>query len=116
MGNGGVFNDWVLHDRGLPDLSISDVGVAQETTGPGHPAGWLVAVTVRNDGGAVAEVPMIVRSGASQTLRRLRIPGSTTVTQRVFVENAPTSIIVNDGSTPELRASTHTREVNLQTR
>lgn len=113
---GWFFNDWVLQDRGLPDLGITDVGVAQEAAGAGHSAGWLVAVSVRNEGGAVAEVPLIVRSGPNQIVRSLRIPGQTTVTQRVFVENAPTSVVVNDGSTPELRTSTHTREVKLETR
>lgn len=113
---GWFFSDWVLHDRGLPDLSIQDVGLAQEPAGTGHPAGWLVAVTVRNEGGAAAEVPLIVQSGARSTLRQLRIAGQTTVTERVLVETPPTSVTVNDGSTPELRSSTHTRQVNLETR
>ena len=113
---GWFFADWVLRDRGLPDLTITDVGVAAETTSPGHPSGWLVAVTVRNEGGAAVEVPVTVLSGSIRTEQRARIAGFSTVTQRILVETAPTSVEVNDGSTPEERTSTHRRDVNLQTR
>ena len=110
------FNDWVLRDRGLPDLSITAVEAAQQPVTPGHPSGWVVAVTVRNEGGAVADVPVAVHSGANRIENRMRIPGQSTTTQRVLVETAPTSVEVNDGSTPEIAASIHTRQVNLQVR
>ena len=110
------FTDWVLRDRGLPDLNITDLAAASETTTPGHPSGWLVAVTVRNEGGAVADVPVIVRSGAYKTEQRMRIPGFSTVTKRVLVETSPTGVQVNDGSTPEVVTSIHTRDIHLQTR
>ncbi len=111
---GWFFADWVLRDKGLPDLNVTDVAVAEEPAGTGHEAGWLVAVTVRNEGGAVAEVPVVVRSGVLSTSRRLRIPGQTTVTERVLVEAAPTSVTVNDGSTPEERIATHTSEIHVR--
>ena len=110
------FVDWVLRDRGLPDLTITDVAVAPETSGNGHPAGWLVAVTVRNEGGAVAEVPVIVHAGSLRTEQRLRISGQTSATQRILVEATPTSVDVNDGSVPESRTSTHQRDITMQTR
>ncbi len=110
------FADWVLRDRGLPDLTITDVAVAPVPAGAGHTAGWLVAVTVRNEGGAVADVPLVVRSGVGETARRLRVAGRSSVTQRVLVETAPTTVVVNDGSTPEVRESTHTRAINLTVR
>ena len=113
---GWFFADWVLRDRGLPDLSISELAAAPETTTPGHPNGWLVAVTVRNEGGAVADVPLIIRSGPNRIEQRMRIPALSTVTQRVLVETSPTGVQVNDGSTPEVSTSVHTRDINLQVR
>lgn len=113
---GWFFNDWVLADKGLPDLTIGDIAVVEEPTGPGHPAGWLVAVTVRNEGGAVADVPLVVHSGPLSTARRVRLPGQATLTERVLVEAAPTSVTLNDGGTPEQRNSTHTSDVHLRVR
>ena len=105
------FNDWILHDRGLPSLSIVDVVPRQLPAGTGHGADWLVAVTVHNAGAAAAEVPLVIRSGTFSTTRRIRIPGLTNTTERVVVESAPTDVILNDGSTPEAGPSTHTRTV-----
>jgi aminopeptidase N len=51
------FSDWVYRDRGLPDLTIAAVTPSQLESRAGLPAGWLVAVEVRNDGYAAAEVP-----------------------------------------------------------
>ena len=113
---GWFFTDWVLHDKGLPDLTISDVTVSPEVAGAGHGAGWLVAVTVRNEGGAVADVPLTVLSGPTRIARRMRIGGQSTVTDRVFLETEPTAVTLNDGATPEERISTHTSEIHLRTR
>ncbi len=112
---GWFFNDWILQDKGLPDLTIADVTVAEEPGSPSHNAGWLVAVTVRNEGGAGADVPLVVTSGANNTARRMRIAGRSTATERVLLETAPTSVTLNDGSTPEERTSTHTSEIHLNT-
>lgn len=113
---GWFFSDWVLRDRGLPDLSITDVATAVEPAGPGHPNGWLVAVTVRNEGGAAADVPVIVISGSQKVEQRMRIPGLSTITQRVLVGTSPTAVAVNDGSTPEIGETTHTRQIVLTAR
>lgn len=112
---GWFFKDWILRDRGLPDLSITNVATTQTPAGPGHSTGWLVAVTVRNEGGATAEVPLTVRSGQFSVTQRMKIPGFGQATERVLVEAPPTELLLNDGSTPELRASTHTREINVRT-
>lgn len=112
---GWFFKDWVLEDKGLPDLTIGDVSVVEEPTSPGHPAGWLVAVTLRNEGGAVADVPLVVRSGPLSNSRRVRIAGQSSLTERVLVEGAPTSVSLNDGGTPEERISTHTSDVHVRT-
>ncbi len=111
---GWFFADWVLRDRGLPDLSIVDVEPRLLPAGKGHDAGWLVSVTVHNDGAPAVDVPLTVLSGAFTTNTRIHIPGFSNATTRVIVNAPPTEVILNDGSTPEVRAATHTREVVLQ--
>jgi hypothetical protein len=111
---GWFFSDWVLRDRGLADLSISDVEPRQIPAGKGHDAGWLVAVTVHNDAAPAVDVPLTILSGAFTTTSRIHIPGFSDATTRVIVTSAPTQIILNDGSTPEVRASTHTRDIAPQ--
>jgi hypothetical protein len=111
---GWFFADWVLRDRGLPDLSIVDVQPRLMAAGKGHDTGWLVSVTVRNDGAAAVDVPLNILSGAFTTNTRIRIAGFSNATTRVIVNAPPTEVILNDGSTPEVRTATHTREVVLQ--
>jgi hypothetical protein len=112
---GWFFNDWVLNDRGLPDLTIADVTPRELPGDLKHKTGWLVAVTVRNDGAAAAEVPVILRAGTYTTTRRIRIPGFSSATDRALVEAVPTEVVVNDGTTPETRTSTHTRTITVKT-
>ena len=110
---GWFFSDWVLRDRGLPDLSIIDVEPRQLPAGKGHDIGWLVAITLHNAGAPAVDVPLIIRSGTVSTSTRIQIPGFSNVTDRILVEAPPTQVILNDGSTPEIRVSTHTRQVVL---
>jgi hypothetical protein len=105
------FNDWVLHDRGFPDLNIVDVTPRQLPAGKGHDSGWVVAVTVRNDGAATAQVPLIIRAGDFSVTRQMRIPGLGSATERFVVEERPTQVLVNDGSMPEIRTSQHSVDV-----
>lgn len=123
------FEDWVLHDRGLPDLSIVNVAPrsvaatnastaghgATETTPTGQQVrtegGWLTAVAVANDGGAAAEVPVTLRTGAFTTVERLRIPAHGRATVRILTPSQPEEVTVNDGVTPELRSSLHERRI-----
>jgi hypothetical protein len=111
---GWFFSDWVLRDRGLADLSIVDVQPASLPAGKGHDSGWIVAVTAHNDAAPAVDVPLTVIAGTFPTTVRLRIPGFSDATTRIIVPAPPTQIILNDGSTPEVRASSHTREVVLQ--
>ena len=108
---GWLFADWVLRDRGLPDPTIVSVEPHLLPAGETHASGWLVSVTVRNEGGAVADVPLIIRSGSFSTTRRIRIAGFASTTERVLVETPPTQVVVNDGSTPEVSRSTHAQAV-----
>jgi hypothetical protein len=111
---GWFFSDWILRDRGLPDLSIVNVEPRQLPAGKGHDSGWLVAVTMHNAGAPAVEVPLIIRSGTFSTTTRVHIPGFSDLTDRILVEAPPTQVILNDGGTPEIRDSTHSREVVLQ--
>ncbi|HEY5328769.1 MAG TPA: hypothetical protein VIJ79_02695, partial [Acidobacteriaceae bacterium] len=108
------FDDWVFHDRGLPDLSILEVTPRQLPATAGRSTGWLVSVTVRNDGAAVADVPLVIRSGSYSVTQRMRIAGFATVTTRIVVEAPPTQVVLNDGGTPEQRSSTHTRDIFIR--
>ena len=107
------FNDWVYRDRGLPDLSIVTVTPTELESRNGLPAGWLVAVVVRNDGYAEAEVPVTVRSGGATQTQKLRIPGRASASTRIVFAGKPDQVQVNDGSVPETRTSVHTRDLVL---
>jgi hypothetical protein len=107
------FNDWVYRDRGLPDLTIVSVTPSQLDSRTGVASGWLVAVVVRNEGYAEADVPVTVRSRTSTQTERLRIPGQSTVSTRILFAGTPEQVEVNDGSTPETVTSIHTRQLVL---
>jgi hypothetical protein len=114
------FDDWVYADKGLPDLSIVRVTPRQlEVKGPklreqGAAGGWLVAVEVKNDGDAVAEVPVTVRSGTLTATERLRIAGKSSTSTRILFEKTPEEVVVGDGEVPEMRLSRHTRRVTIE--
>ena len=107
------FDDWVYRDRGLPDLSIVSVTPSQLTSRAGLPTGWLIAVEVRNDGYAAAEVPVTVRSSTASETQRLRIPGRSTASTRIVFAGTPAEVEVNDGGVPETQTSLHTRQLLL---
>ena len=50
------FEDWVYHDRGLPDLSIAGIYPNKASV----PGSYIVSVDVANNGTAEAEVPVSV--------------------------------------------------------
>ena len=74
-------------------------------------SGWLVAVEVKNDGDAAAEVPVTVRSGTLTATQRLRIPGRSSASTRIVFEGNPDEVLVNDGTVPEVGSSIHTKQV-----
>jgi hypothetical protein len=105
------FDDWVYRDRGLPDLSIASVTPrALEKIG-NKGAGWLVAIEVKNDGDAAAEVPVTLRSGTLTSTQRLRIAARSSASTRMVFEGIPSEVIVNDGTVPEMTAMIHTRQI-----
>jgi hypothetical protein len=108
---GWFFDDWVYRDRGLPDLSIASVTPRAIDQIGNKGSGWLVAVEVRNEGGAVAEVPVTVRSGTLTSTQRLRIPARSSASTRIVFEGLPSEVVVNDGTVPEVAASIHTKQI-----
>lgn len=93
---GWFFDDWVYHDRGLPDIRVQSV----------HP--WkteknvqMITVTLENLGPAGAEVPFTVHCEGDDVTKRLEVRAKSTATIRVEVAGTPLEIVVNDGSVPE---------------
>jgi hypothetical protein len=103
------FEDWVYHDRGLPDLSIMSAAPRQMSGAAG--SGWLVAVEVRNQGQAAAEVPVTVRSGSLTATESLRIPAGSAASTRIVFQGVPEEVQVNDGSVPEMLTGVHIRKI-----
>jgi aminopeptidase N len=93
---GWFFDDWVYHDRGLPDFRVLAA----------HPwksekATQLVTVTIENLGGAGAEVPFTIRFGGGEITRRIEVRAKSTATTRVEAPGTAAEVVVNDGSVPE---------------
>jgi len=103
------FDDWVYHDKGLPDLSIAAVNPSKSS----QAGQYLVAIDIANDGYAAAEVPVTVHSQSAKQTARVQIPARSKVTHRMLVQGLPTEVIVNDGVVPELQASVHQRDINI---
>jgi len=92
------FNDWVDHDRGLPDFRIVSVYPRRLPAG-----GCLVTVTVQNLGGAGAEVPVILRMNPGEEKQRLVVQADSKASVRIQTATMPVEAIVNDGSVPETK-------------
>ena len=90
------FDDWVYHDRGLPDFHVLAVHSQKSTQDT-----QIVAVTLENLGAAGAEVPFTIRFGTGEITRRIEVRAKATATTRVEVPGMPTEVVVNDGSVPE---------------
>jgi hypothetical protein len=103
------FEDWVYHDRGLPDLSIAGVYPNRATV----PGSYIVAVDVTNSGTAEAEVPVSVSSGTTTVTERLRIPAKSRVSHRFLLQGQPAEVAVNDGTVPEVEASVHRQTLEV---
>ena len=95
------FDDWVYHDRGLPDFRVLSVHPWEGANDKGQQKAQMVTVTLENLGAAVAEVPFTVRCESSEAPGRLEVRAKSTATTRVELPCAPVEIVVNDGSVPE---------------
>jgi hypothetical protein len=90
------FDDWVYHDRGLPDFRVQSAH--PWTTDKGV---QFVTVSLENLGNAGAEIPFTVSSGGGEVTNRIEVRAKSTATTRVQLPAAPTQIVINDGSVPE---------------
>lgn len=90
------FNDWVYHDRGLPEFRIDSVFLSKVPSG-----GYMVTVTVENRGGASAEVPVTLKTSAGDVTQRFLVEANSKKTVRILAAHMPTEAVVNDGSVPE---------------
>jgi len=93
---GWFFDDWVYHDRGLPDLHVQSVHPWKNENGT-----QIITVTFENLGSAGAEVPYTVRFDDGEITRRIEIRAKSTATTRIELPGAPLEVIINDGSVPE---------------
>jgi hypothetical protein len=103
------FEDWVYHDRGLPDLAIAGVFATKSAT----EGQWLVAVDLVNNGYAEVEVPVTVRSKDATVTERMRLPAQGKASRRILIGGQPVEVQLNDGSVPEVRQSEHLMKLTV---
>jgi len=90
------FDDWVYHDRGLPDFKVESAFAASTPT-----KSFLLTITLDNLGTAGAEVPVTIKFAGGEVTKRIEVRAKSKVTFRVEMPAAPQEIRVNDGSVPE---------------
>ena len=96
------FDDWVYHDRGLPDFRIDSVFSSPIATG-----GFLVTVAVENLGNAGAEVPVTLEVDGTQISKRLEVRAKSKASIRIPAPSPPQQVTLNDGSVPESNPGDH---------
>jgi len=90
------FDDWVYHDRGLPEFKVGSAFASKTPTN-----GFLLTVTLDNTGTAGAEVPVVIKFAGGEVTKRIEMRAKSKTTVRVETPAAPQEIRVNDGSVPE---------------
>ena len=90
------FDDWVYHDRGLPDFRVESAFPRQASQN-----NYLITVTVENLGAAGAEVPVTIHFDDAEITERVEVLGKAQAVVRVATPRPPTQVTVNDGSVPE---------------
>jgi hypothetical protein len=101
-------DDWIYHDRGLPDFRVSSV-IVQPISSSGH----MVTVTVENLGSAGAPVPVTVKMASGEVTRTLQVLAKAKASVRIDVPDKPESVVVNDGTVPESDTSNNTYQIKL---
>ena len=94
------FDDWVYHDRGLPDFKVESAYSRKTGTDSS-----MVTITIDNLGTAGAEVPVIVKFKGGEIMQRLEVRGKNKGVIRVETPTPPQEILVNDGSVPESKTT-----------
>ena len=93
---GWFFDDWVYHDRGLPDFKVESAYASKTST-----VGFMLTITLGNLGTAGAEVPVNIKLATGEVTKRIEVHAKSKTTVRVETPSAPQEIRVNDGSVPE---------------
>lgn len=102
------FDDWVYHDKGLPDFRVASIYPRAMEGG-----GYVVTVSVENLAAAGAEVPISVQFQGGQVTKRLEVRGKSTASIRLEVPSKPEEALVNDGSVPESDLSNNAFRIEL---
>jgi Peptidase family M1 domain len=100
------FDDWVYHDRGLPEFKIESA-FARKTL----PGAYVLTVTVSNLGAAGAEAPLTVKYAGGEVTQLLVVRGKSNGVIRVEVPKPPEEVSVNDGSVPESEPTSHVLKI-----
>jgi hypothetical protein len=90
------FDDWVYRDRGLAELSVVSAVPRQTMEGK-----WTTEITVANNGGAGASVPVFVTAGPIEETARVVVQAHAKANVMVTTNLKPVRVRVNDGSVPE---------------
>jgi hypothetical protein len=90
------FDDWVYHDRGLPEFRVASVYPGKLASG-----GYMVTVTVENVGDAGAEIPVTLHTQDSEASGKLVVAGKSKASIRIQSPSLPQDVTLNDGSVPE---------------
>jgi len=101
------FDDWVYHDRGLPDFRVASVYPSRLPSG-----GYMVTVTVENLGDAGAEIPVTLHMQDGEAHDRLIVAGKSKASVRIQTPSLPLDATVNDGSVPESDTSNNVYKIN----
>ncbi|MGH9500218.1 MAG: hypothetical protein ACRD3L_13840 [Terriglobales bacterium] len=100
------FDDWVYHDRGLPDFRVASVFSRPLDSGR-----FLVTITVENLGRAGAEVPVTLRIEGGEVRQRIEVRGQAKASIRIEASSTPLEVVINDGSVPESDVANNTYKI-----
>jgi hypothetical protein len=98
---GWFFDDWVYHDRGLPDIRVQSAHPWKDENSKAEKQTQILTITFENVGLTGAEVPFTVHCADSDVTQRIEVRAKSTATTRVETSCTPEHILVNDGSVPE---------------
>jgi peptidase M1-like protein len=90
------FDDWVYHDRGLPDFKVESAFASKTPSN-----GFMLTITLDNLGTAGAEVPVNIKLATGEVTKRIEVRAKGKTTVRLETPSVPQEIRVNDGSVPE---------------
>ena len=90
------FDDWVYHDRGLPDFRVASAYLRPLDNG--H---FLATLTIENLGGAGAEIPVLLKIEGGEVRQRVEVRARSKASIRIETSSKPLEVVINDGSVPE---------------